>query len=201
MQNKDGGWGAFDRDNNKHFLTRIPFADHNAMIDPSTADVTARVMESLARLGIPSDHPAMKRGVEFLKHDQKTDGSWYGRWGVNYFYGTGGVLRALEAAGMSALDIARRAADWLRSVQQSDGGFGEIARRMMMNRKSKWEEHAFADRMGADWIDGGGRHVKSRALSGRLHRSCGGIPAAGQKRMDRGMKRSRREPDFRACFI
>jgi squalene-hopene/tetraprenyl-beta-curcumene cyclase len=125
MQNKDGGWGAFDRDNSKHFLTRIPFADHNAMIDPSTADVTARVMESLARLGIPSDHPAMKRGVEFLNHDQKADGSWYGRWGVNYLYGTGGVLRALEAAGMSARDIARRAADWLRSVQQSDGGFGE----------------------------------------------------------------------------
>lgn len=125
MQNKDGGWGAFDRDNNKHFLTRIPFADHNAMIDPSTADVTARVMEAMARLGIPSDHPAMKRGEEFLKHDQKVDGSWYGRWGVNYIYGTGGVLRALEAAGMTARDLARRATAWLQSVQNSDGGYGE----------------------------------------------------------------------------
>ena len=125
MQNRDGGWAAFDRDNDKHFLTRIPFADHNAMIDPATADVTARVIESLARLGIRNDHPAMKRAEEFLKRDQRPDGSWYGRWGVNYIYGTGGVLRALEAAGMTARDFARRAAAWLRSVQNSDGGYGE----------------------------------------------------------------------------
>jgi len=125
MQNRDGGWGAFDRDNDKHFLTRIPFADHNAMIDPATADVTARVMEALARLGIPSNHAAMKRAEEFLKRDQRPDGSWYGRWGVNYIYGTGGVLRALEAAGMTGREFARRAAAWLRAVQNPDGGYGE----------------------------------------------------------------------------
>jgi squalene-hopene/tetraprenyl-beta-curcumene cyclase len=125
MQNRDGGWGAFDRDNDKHFLTNIPFADHNAMIDPATADVTARVMECLARLGWPGDHPAMQRGEAFLKRDQSTEGAWYGRWGVNYIYGTGGVLRALDAAGLVARDYARRAAAWLRSVQNADGGYGE----------------------------------------------------------------------------
>ena len=90
------------------------------MIDPSTADVTARVMESLARLGIPSEHPSMKRGVEFLKHDQRTDGSWYGRWGVNYLYGTGGVLQQRWKRRDCRREILRVARpDWLRSVQQS----------------------------------------------------------------------------------
>jgi len=125
MQNRDGGWGAFDRDNDKNFLTHVPFADHKAMIDPATADVTARVMECLARLGWPADHPAMQRGEEFLKRDQTADGAWYGRWGVNYLYGTGGVLRALEAAGLAARDYARRAAAWIRSKQNPDGGYGE----------------------------------------------------------------------------
>jgi squalene-hopene/tetraprenyl-beta-curcumene cyclase len=125
MQNRNGGWGAFDRDNDKKFLTRIPFADHNAMIDPATADVTARVMECLTRFGWAKDHPAIGRAEEFLKRDQCADGSWYGRWGVNYLYGTGGVIRALEAAGLAARDYVRRAADWLHSVQNSDGGYGE----------------------------------------------------------------------------
>src|ERR1700736_5787135 len=84
MQNRDGGWAAFDRDNNKSFLCNIPFADHNAMIDPSTADVTARVLECLGRYGWPADHPAVQRGLRFLLQDQCEDGSWFGRWGVNY---------------------------------------------------------------------------------------------------------------------
>jgi squalene-hopene/tetraprenyl-beta-curcumene cyclase len=125
MQNHDGGWGAFDRDNDKWFLTKIPFADHNAMIDPATADVTARVMECLGRNGWTGDNPVLQRAEKFLKRDQAADGSWYGRWGVNFVYGTGGVLRALEAAGLVARDYVSRAADWLRSVQNPDGGYGE----------------------------------------------------------------------------
>ncbi|HET9399634.1 MAG TPA: squalene--hopene cyclase [Candidatus Acidoferrales bacterium] len=125
MQNRDGGWGAFDRDNDKQMLTKIPFADHNAVIDPATADVTARVVECLGRMGWSGNHPAIRRAEEFLKRDQRPDGSWFGRWGVNYIYGTGGVLRALEAVGLAARDYAQRARAWLGSVQNSDGGYGE----------------------------------------------------------------------------
>ncbi|MGB8848145.1 MAG: squalene--hopene cyclase [Candidatus Acidiferrales bacterium] len=125
MQNRDGGWGAFDRDNNLTLLNNIPFADHNAMLDPSTADVTARSMEALAKLGWPADHPAMKGALSFLRKDQAPDGPWYGRWGVNYVYGTSGVLRAMEALGLGNVPECQHAANWLRSVQNPDGGFGE----------------------------------------------------------------------------
>ena len=125
MQNRDGGWGAFDRDNHREFLTQIPFADHNAMIDPSTADVTARVVECLGRFGWPVSHSVIQRALAFLLKDQTADGSWYGRWGVNYVYGTGGVLRALETLGLTAREDCQRAAAWLRGVQQDNGGFGE----------------------------------------------------------------------------
>ncbi len=128
MQNRDGGWGAFDRDNNRGILCNIPFADHNAMIDPSTADVTARVLECLGRFGWPAEHPAVRRGVEFLLKDQCEDGSWFGRWGVNYIYGTSGVLRALETVSLTARDYCQRAVAWLRAVQKPDGSFGESLR-------------------------------------------------------------------------
>ncbi len=125
MQNRDGGWAAFDRDNDSKFLCNIPFADHNAMIDPSTADVTARVMECLGRFGWTADHPAMQRGVNFLLKDQCEDGSWFGRWGVNYVYGTSGVLRALETVSLHTKDYCKRAVNWLKNVQKPDGSFGE----------------------------------------------------------------------------
>jgi squalene-hopene/tetraprenyl-beta-curcumene cyclase len=125
MQNKDGGWGAFDKDNDCWILTETSFADHNAMIDPATADITARVGECLARFGWPASHPALKRALHFLQKDQCEDGSWYGRWGVNYVYGTGGVLRALEPLGLSRQPMALRGVEWLKSVQNPDGGFGE----------------------------------------------------------------------------
>src|SRR6202048_2777239 len=128
MQNRDGGWGAFDRDNDKMILCNIPFADHNAMIDPSTADVTARVLECLGRYGWPADHPAVQRGLRFLLQDQCEDGSWFGRWGVNYVYGTSGVLRALETVSLTAKDYCQRAVSWLRTVQKADGSFGESLR-------------------------------------------------------------------------
>jgi squalene-hopene/tetraprenyl-beta-curcumene cyclase len=125
MQNRDGGWGAFDRDNDKALLTQIPFADHNAMIDPSSADVTARSIECLGNYGWTAVHPAVRRAFEFLQRNQTPEGGWYGRWGVNYVYGASGVLRALEVIGLSSSREAQRAADWLRRVQNPDGGFGE----------------------------------------------------------------------------
>jgi squalene-hopene/tetraprenyl-beta-curcumene cyclase len=128
MQNRDGGWGAFDRDNNRTFLCNIPFADHNAMIDPSTADVTARVVECLGRFGWRAQHPAIQRAVKFLLKDQSADGSWFGRWGVNYIYGSSGVLRALETVSLSTTDYCQRAITWLRTVQKPDGSFGESLR-------------------------------------------------------------------------
>ena len=128
MQNRDGGWGAFDRDNSRRYICNIPFADHNAMIDPSTADVTARVLECLGRFGWPAEHPAVQRAVKFLLQDQCDDGSWFGRWGVNYVYGTSGVLRSFETVSLTAQEYCRRAVDWLKSVQKPDGSFGESLR-------------------------------------------------------------------------
>lgn len=125
MQNRDGGWGAFDRDNDLHLLTQVPFADHNAMIDPSSADVTARVLECLARYGRTADDPVVKRGVDYLRGEQTPQGAWYGRWGVNYIYGTSGVLRAAEALDIARSDFCRRGAAWIGGIQNADGGFGE----------------------------------------------------------------------------
>ena len=110
MQNSDGGWGAFDHENNLQFLNHIPFADHNAMLDPSTADVTARVVECLGQMGWPADASRdSQRARAFLRHDQTADGSWFGRWGVNYVYGTSGVLRALETLGLATRADCRHA--------------------------------------------------------------------------------------------
>jgi len=125
MQNSDGGWGAFDRENTSAFLTRVPFADHNAMIDPSTGDVTGRVLEYLGRLHWPTSDARVRRAVEFLRRDQTAEGPWYGRWGVNYIYGTSGALRALETVGLRHSSGSQRASAWLQSVQNPDGGFGE----------------------------------------------------------------------------
>lgn len=128
MQSKDGGWGAFDADNTREALTKVPFADHNAMIDPSTSDITARVLESFAGLGIPADSDIHKRAMDFIWRDQQHDFCWYGRWGVNYLYGTWQVLVGLIANGVSSDDPRlRRAVDWLTSKQQSCGGWGETA--------------------------------------------------------------------------
>lgn len=128
MQNDDGGWGAFDRNNNRQFLCYVPFADHNAMIDPSTPDLTARVLESLGKLGLNREHSAVARGVEYLRRTQEADGSWFGRWGVNYIYGTWQVLVGLRAVGIATDDPAVVAgANWLLAHQQPCGGWGESA--------------------------------------------------------------------------
>ena len=128
MQGKDGGWGAFDRDNEHWVFTEVPFADHNAMLDPSTADVTARVVEMLGHYGFGRQHAPVRRAVEFLKSEQEADGSWYGRWGVNYLYGTSQVLRGLAAVGEAEEAYCQHAAQWIRSVQNEDGGWGETCR-------------------------------------------------------------------------
>ena len=97
MQNRDGGWAAFDVDIDNQVLTKVPFADHNAMLDPSCADITARVIELLGTLGHRADHPAIARGLDYLWRTQEPEGCWYGRWGVNYIYGTWQVFQGLKA--------------------------------------------------------------------------------------------------------
>ena len=125
LQSKDGGWGAFDVDNSYHYLNNIPFADHGALLDPPTADVSARCVSMLAQLGEPAGSARMARAVAYLVDEQEADGSWFGRWGVNYVYGTWSALCALNAAGMTGSDAVRRGADWLFAVQNPDGGWGE----------------------------------------------------------------------------
>jgi squalene-hopene/tetraprenyl-beta-curcumene cyclase len=126
MQNRDGGWGAFDRDNDREFLCHVPFADHNAMIDPSTPDLTGRVLEALGRLGRRLGDPVVDRAVAYVRQTQNADGSWFGRWGVNYIYGTWQSLVGLIAVGVSADDPAIvAAANWLMVHQQPCGAWGE----------------------------------------------------------------------------
>lgn len=129
MQSKNGGWGAFDADNDKEYLNNIPFADHGALLDPPTADVTARCISFLSQLGRADDRPVIARGIDYLRREQEGDGSWFGRWGTNYIYGTWSVLCALNAAGIDHEDaMVQRAADWLVSIQRADGGWGEDER-------------------------------------------------------------------------
>jgi squalene-hopene/tetraprenyl-beta-curcumene cyclase len=129
MQNRDGGWAAFDRDIDRKLLERVPFADHNAMLDPSCPDITARVLEALGHFGYTLHHPRVQQALDFLRRTQESHGGWPGRWGVNYLYGTWQVLQGLARIGLPAEDpMVRRAADWLKSVQQLGGCWGESCR-------------------------------------------------------------------------
>ncbi len=126
LQSKNGGWGAFDADNSDHYLNNIPFADHGALLDPPTVDVSARVISMLAQRGEPKDSPRMQAALSYVLKDQMADGSWFGRWGVNYIYGTWSALCALNAAGMEPqAEPMRRAVAWLEKIQNEDGGWGE----------------------------------------------------------------------------
>jgi squalene-hopene/tetraprenyl-beta-curcumene cyclase len=126
MQSKDGGWAAFDVDNNWEFLTHVPFADHNAMLDPTCADITGRTLEALAANGYNRDSSPCRRAIDYLIRTQLADGSWYGRWGVAYIYGTCFALRGLRAMNEDDHEpYIQRANEWLRSIQNPDGGWGE----------------------------------------------------------------------------
>ena len=126
LQNEDGGWSAFDRTKSRPILEHVPFADHNAMQDPSCPDITGRVLECFGHCGVAPTHPAVRNAIEFVKERQEKEGCWFGRWGVNYVYGTWQVLTGLRSIDERMDEpYVQRAADWLRSVQKPDGSFGE----------------------------------------------------------------------------
>jgi squalene-hopene/tetraprenyl-beta-curcumene cyclase len=127
MQSSDGGWGAFEPENTQYYLNNIPFSDHGALLDPPTVDVSGRCLSMLAQLGeLPATSEPAKRSLDYILRGQERDGSWYGRWGLNYIYGTWTALCALNAAGLPLTDSRiQRAADWLISIQNADGGWGE----------------------------------------------------------------------------
>jgi len=127
LQSKNGGWASFDADNTSLYLNNIPFSDHGALLDPPTVDVSARCVSMLAQLGEKVEtSPVLKRGVDYILTEQEKDGSWYGRWGMNYIYGTWSALCALNAAGVDpASESVRKAVNWLVSIQNEDGGWGE----------------------------------------------------------------------------
>jgi squalene-hopene/tetraprenyl-beta-curcumene cyclase len=126
MQSSNGGWAAFDKDNDWTIITTIPFCDFGEALDPPSADVTAHVLEALALLGFDRQHAAVARAYKFIRSEQESDGSWFGRWGVNHIYGTGAVLPALAALGEDMTQpYVRSAADWLLAHQNADGGWGE----------------------------------------------------------------------------
>ena len=169
MQGKDGGWASFDTDQTRLLFNNIPFADHGALLDPATEDLTARCIECFARLGASRDDPAIQRGIAFLRRTQTAEGAWHGRWGVNYLYGTWSVLRALEATGLRADDpMVKRAIRWLVARQNPDGGWGETC-------------DSYAD-----------PHLKGRGVSGPSQTAWAllGLMAAGQmstSAVERGM--------------
>ncbi|MDP6604556.1 MAG: squalene--hopene cyclase [Rhodospirillales bacterium] len=138
MQSRNGGWGSFDADNAYGLLEHIPFADHGALLDPPTADVTARCTSMLAQLGYDRGHGVMNRALAFLMHEQEDDGSWFGRWGTNFIYGTWSVLAAFNAAGedMDAPHV-RKAVEWIKSRQREDGGWGEDCASYWQDRRGE----------------------------------------------------------------
>ncbi len=126
MQCRSGGWAAFDKNNDKAILTKIPFCDFGEALDPPSVDVTAHVLEAFGLLGMKLTNPVVRRAVDFIRAEQEPDGSWFGRWGVNYIYGTAAVLPALEAVGQDMTDgYVAQAADWILVHQNADGGWGE----------------------------------------------------------------------------
>jgi squalene-hopene/tetraprenyl-beta-curcumene cyclase len=194
LQSHDGGYAAFDADNTHFYLNDIPFADHGALLDPPTADVTARVVSMLAQVGEPLDSPRMVAALDWLKRDQHPEGNWWGRWGVNYIYGTWSVLCALNAAGIDpANQMIRRAARWLIQIQNADGGWGESCDSYDLARKghepapsnasqTAWAllglmaagevDHPAVVR-GIAWLE---RHQAEDGLWGQEHYTGGGFP-------------------------
>ena len=159
MQSSNGGWGAFDAENEYYYMNAIPFADHGALLDPPTVDVTARCISMLAQLGYGRSHGAIQRGLEFLRREQEPDGSWYGRWGVNYIYGTWSALSAFNVCGDDpASPHIRKAVNWLKARQRADGG---------------WAEHC-----ATYWPDQ--RHVMKESTASQTAWALLGLMAAGE---------------------
>ena len=198
MQSRNGGWGSFDADNMHFYLNHIPFADHGALLDPPTADVTARCIGFLAQHGASPDHPALATALAYLRREQEEDGSWFGRWGTNYIYGTWSVLAGLNAAGVDPeTPEVRRAVAWLIAQQRSDGGWGEAGESYWPDSAARRSavQHGIADRLGTARADGGGRGRPSgggarHRLPDREARTATAIGTS------RGIPRS----VFRACF-
>jgi len=194
LQSRNGGWGAFDADNDHEHLNNLPFADHGALLDPPTADVSARVVSMLAQRGEPIDSPRMAEAIAYLRREQEPDGSWFGRWGVNYIYGTWSVLCALNAAGLTIADpMVAKAVAWLEAIQNEDGGWGEgcdsydLARTGHCPAPSTASQTAWAllglmaagavrsDAVarGIGWLT---RHQEADGLWGQEHYTGGGFP-------------------------
>ena len=194
LQSKNGGWGAFDADNSYTYLNNLPFADHGALLDPPTADVSARCLSMLAQLNNPADAPRIRTALAYLEREQEEDGSWYGRWGVNYVYGTWSVLCALNAAGVTpSAPMMTKAAGWLRTIQNEDGGWGEGCDSYRLDytgyrpaasaaSQTAWallglmaagEVESYAVARGIDWL---ARHQEADGLWGQEFYTGGGFP-------------------------
>ena len=144
MQSKNGGWAAFDADNEYYLLENMPFADHGALLDPPSADVSARCIGFLAQMGYDQNHLSIKRGIEYLKNNQETDGSWFGRWGNNYIYGTWSVISALNMAGQDMnAPYLKQSIEWIVSTQRVDGGWGESCNSYWSDKNDKITQEKF----------------------------------------------------------
>ncbi len=181
MQCRNGGWGSFDKDNTKMIFQYIPFADHNAMLDPPTVDITGRILEMLANYGYTRTDKRVEKAIKFILSEQESDGSWFGRWGVNYIYGTFLVLRGLEAIGFDQHEPqVQQAAEWIRMVQNPDGGWGETCGSYDdPNTRGVGPEHSFADCVGAPGPARCGR--RSFRLHRQGHPLAAGASAGGRK--------------------
>ncbi|HEY3741940.1 MAG TPA: squalene--hopene cyclase, partial [Bryobacteraceae bacterium] len=170
MQSRDGGWAAFDVDNDWQLLNKVPFADHNAMLDPTCPDITGRVLESLCRRGLTYEDNAIRRGVDYLISSQESNGSWYGRWGVNYIYGTFLALRGLKASGApQAKPAITRAVEWMKSVQNPDGGWGESCSSYVKGRYSHADSTASQTAWALLALAAAGEQGSEAALRGVRH--------------------------------
>ena len=152
MQSRDGGFAAFDADNTCYYLNKIPFADHGALLDPPTSDVTARVVTVLARIGRPQDKPALERAIDYLRKQQEADGSWFGRWGTNYVYGTWSVLMSLAQAHIGPDDpMVKRAVAWLKQQAKCGWRLGREQRQLRAASASRggFRQHSLPNRLGA----------------------------------------------------
>lgn len=194
LQSNNGGWGAFDADNDHDYLNNLPFADHGALLDPPTADVSARCVSMLAQLGERRDSARLVAALEYLRREQEPDGSWFGRWGVNYIYGTWSVLCALNAAGLGTEDpMMARATEWLATIQNPDGGWGEDCNSYALERtghipapstasQTAWavlglmaagEVDSETVQRGVKWL---AAHQEADGLWGQEHYTGGGFP-------------------------